>query len=1036
MSRDVLVVGINRYQHLPELKAPAVDAEAIARTLSQHGDFNIARLPEALAKPSQREISQEPRKYPTVAKTRAVSSRQLKAALKQLFLPESKQAPETALFYFSGHGIADTEGFDKGYLATSDTDPNVPALGISMRWLQWLLAQSPVKQQIVWLDCCHSGSLMVDVGAANPGDGESRDRCFIASSRDFESSWEDLNSPYSVLTRALLEGLDPTQRPERGIDTFSLVDFVNQALKGELQRPVCTNFGEAINLTREWRSQPQTVNTTAPDTGLCPYKGLEFFDCNDEDPRYFFGRERLVSQLLDRVRTQNFMALVGASGSGKSSVLRAGLLHQLELGRRIAGSEQWRIRITRPDAKPMQNLALAFVDDNLSDVNRASALSQATALLERGAEGLNQLVQASAAPRTILVVDQFEEVFTRCEKEEDREQFFACLMGALAEAADRLCLIIAMRADFVGKCLAADYSGLAQQIPRQIVSVLPMESKELEAAICKPAEAVGLQVEPALVTEILNDISRAPGNLPLLQYTLKALWQQKQNSKLQLSTYQALGGINGTLDRRATEIYNSFSKAEQQTVQHIFQQLTQLGEGTEDTRRRVFQADLVAAPKHSAVRVQQVIDRLASKENRLLVTSEVVSKNAQVSHMAIVDVAHEALIRSWKLLRQWIEQNRDLLRKQRKIEAGAVAWRANGKPSGYLLQGLPLIEAIQIGKQQAEQFPLSDSAQAFVRQSRRQRRRSRVKVASWLILPALFLVGVVEYNLRERGVKEDYVRLGQEGTYGKKQAAESLVQGCSGFFKVPYVGERLFGNCRSLHGETLTNANFRAADFRAADFISANLISANLMFADLSSADFISANLSGANLISTNLSNANLSDANLVSATLVSADLSTANLSNANLSNADLSAANLIYADLRYANLRDAYFRAADLRSANLSNTNLRDAYFRAADLSNANLSNTNLSNANLSNANFILTILLRTILSSSQGLTQEQLTGENQPFLCDTLLPEDINVDKNRDCDKLAVILHKRYPNDFDSEQAAQSYVDEQRRRGWEESP
>ena len=106
-----------------------------------------------------------------------------------------------------------------------------------------------------------------------------------------------------------------------------------------------------------------------------------------------------------------------------------------------------------------------------------------------------------------------------------------------------------------------------------------MKREELEAAICRPAEAVGLQVEPALVTEILKDIARAPGSLPLLQYTLKALWQQRQDNALQLSAYQALGSINGTLDRRATEIYNSFDQAEQQTVQHIFQQLTQLGEG-------------------------------------------------------------------------------------------------------------------------------------------------------------------------------------------------------------------------------------------------------------------------------------------------------------------------------------------------------------------------------------------------------------------------------------------------------------------------
>ena len=515
--------------------------------------------------------------------------------------------------------------------------------------------------------------MLINVGAANPGNSESRDRCFIASSRDFESSWSDLNSQYSVLTKALLDGLDPRRLRGEWIDTFSLVDYVNKALKGELQTPVCTNFGEAINLTRAWQPQAEASNDTQKNVEICPYKGLEYFDCNDTDPQYFFGRDRLVSQLLDQVRTSNFMALVGASGSGKSSVLRAGLLHQIKIGRRIAGSDQWRIRITRPDKQPMQNLALAFVDEGLSDIERTGALGQANGFLQEGPEGLKRLIQASSAPKVILIIDQFEEVFTRCEKKEEREHYFDCLIGALSETDDKLCIIIAMRADFVGKCLEHNYSGLAQQVQEHMISVLPMKPDELKEVICKPAEKVGLTIEPTLVTEILNDIAGAPGSLPLLQYTLKVLYQKRQGKQLVLNAYQGLGGITDTLDKRATDIYNNFDKDQQLTVQHIFQQLTQLGEGTEDTRRQVFQADLVAEPKHPHQQVKQILETLSSPDNRLLVTSEVVSKNNTSDRMAIVDVAHEALIRHWKLLRQWIEQNRDLLRQQQKIEAGAVA---------------------------------------------------------------------------------------------------------------------------------------------------------------------------------------------------------------------------------------------------------------------------------------------------------------------------------------------------------------------------
>ena len=694
MSRDALVVGINTYTHLKKLRAPATDAEAIAQRLEQDGDFRVRRLPEAINQPDG--VNQA-----VVGATIPVSKSQLKRAIVELFKPDSAQIPDTALLYFSGHGTRDDLGIQEGYLASSETNPDIDNFGLSLSWLRHLLAESPVQQQIVWLDCCHSGALLVNVSDADPGNrGKGKHRCFIASSRDYQSSWQDLNSPYSVLTKALLEGLNPAQQLDRWVTNFSLTDFIHQALQGELQSPVCNNSGEPINLTRNWRVAPSKPARAIDPAPLCPYKGLEYFDDQGDDPTYFFGREALTDQLLDKVRQSNFVAIVGASGSGKSSVLRAGLLHQLKLGRRVSGSDQWQILVMRPDARPLHNLALAFVDQETSQIDRASALNQVKQLLDQGAIGLENLVATSTAPRVVLVVDQFEEVFTLCQDSDERQKFFECLLGPLAQMEQRLCVVIAMRVDFVGRCLEKDYSGLAEHIERHLVSIRPMNREELTTVVCQPAALVGLVVEPALVDQMVEDIIDEPGGLPLLEYTLTELWKeerQRNSDCLQLETYQsALQGVRGTLDKRATAVYETqFSKAEQAVVRRIFLALTQLGEGTEDTRRRILQQDLVTDQDSAAI-VQNVLKILT--DEKLVVTSKLEAKG-QASEPPTVEVAHEVLIRHWHLLRDWVQTNRENLHRKRRLEYAYKEWRelAQG-PTNIPEEDLPWLQGAKLAE--------------------------------------------------------------------------------------------------------------------------------------------------------------------------------------------------------------------------------------------------------------------------------------------------------------------------------------------------
>ena len=421
---------------------------------------------------------------------------------------------------------------------------------------------------------------------------------------------------------------------------------------------------------------------------------------------------------MDKVRQSNFVVIIGASGSGKSSVLRAGLLHQLDLGRKVSGSEQWQIHIMLPGEHPLQNLALAFVDADLSQVERAKQLGEAEDLISQGEIGLRRLVQASGSSRVVLVIDQFEEVFTLCQDHEERQQFFQCLLGSLALTGDQLCLILAMRADFFSKCVEQEYNGLAQKIQQNLVAVIPMTPAELKQSITEPAKRVGLEVEPGLAEQMLTDIAGSPGSLPLLQYTLTELWKQRGGNCLQLSHYVQLGGVMGTLQKRATEVYESFSAAQQATIRHIFLALTQLGEGTEDTRRRVLKHDLVTS-QHSEALIDEVVRQLA--DEKLVVTSELVGKGGPSGRAAVVDVAHEALIRHWPKLRQWVNENRHALRTQRDVEADARDWQTHDQAKDYLLRGLKLAEAEDFLQQSVATLPLSNLAQTFVANSQTER---------------------------------------------------------------------------------------------------------------------------------------------------------------------------------------------------------------------------------------------------------------------------------------------------------------------------
>jgi len=721
MSREALVVGINTYQQLPSLNASAGDAEAIAQLLEKHGDFRVHRLP-AFQDPFDNHA-------PRVARNQGVSLVELEDALVHLFKPDSRSIPDTAVFFFSGHGLRKQRGIQEGFLATSDSQADQGFFGLSLQWLRRLLQESEVRQQVIWLDCCHSGELL-QFEEADPGDrGKGRDRCFIAASRSHQPAYESTGGSHSLLTQALLEGLNPNRFPDRGIDNLLLTDYVNQSLRGALQSPVCTNSGEPIRLSYRQTALPAVAPKALEAGDRCPYKGLAYFDCNDEDPKYFYGRTALVDSLLDQVRQTSFLALLGASGSGKSSVLRAGLLHQLKRGQRLSGSDQWNVHVLTPGVHPLQNLALALLDPALTGIDRATQLNQIEHLLAQGGTGMRQIAQSCGAPRMVVVVDQMEEVFTLCQDAAERDAFFACLLEPLGAATQEshcpLLVLLALRADFFSPCMEQSYSGLGDRLRHHLVPIPPMNRDELRDAILQPAKQVGLEIEPELVATMLVDLEGAPGHLPLLQYTLTELWKRRQDNCLTLYTYTRLGGILGTLRQRADAVYGALSDREKATARNIFLSLTQINEGAEDTRRRVPKSDLIT-PQHPSEVVNTVLQRLTAEQ--LVVTNELVGKGdgRADARIAVVDVAHEALIRHWPLLRSWIAENRNLLSLRQKLEAKAEEWQTHKCSPDYLLRGKPLQEAKDFQSQHGKSFPLSNQSQTFIQKSLGQKRRGRL----------------------------------------------------------------------------------------------------------------------------------------------------------------------------------------------------------------------------------------------------------------------------------------------------------------------
>jgi len=523
------------------------------------------------------------------------------------------------------------------------------------------------------------------------------------------------DTPYHVILKHVNEPLPPLTQfrsdlaPEIEVVVLKATHKIaaeRYATAGELARdlreavglkPEETEIGIAILAARQLSdSSPTPTGTPAGLVAVRPYRGLAAF--READAPFFFGRELATDRLTEAVQKQSITAVVGPSGSGKSSIVFAGLLPRL---RALPGGD-WLIVDLRPGSRPFQALAAALIEwlePQLSETDRLVETRKLAEALEAGQLDLHDVVGRILEKRAVagenekrflLVIDQFEELYTLNSDPPTQRRFPALLLQAIHREVTPLAIALTLRADFMAQALAD--RTLADALQNSDVKLGPMTRAELAQAIAHPAQKLGVNFEIGLVERILNDVGDEPGLLPLLEFALTLLWDRRAGRKLTHAAYEGIGQVEGALAIYADEVYAKLTPEEQAGARRVLVQMVRPGEGTEDTRRVASRAEFSAADWLLA---QKLADA------RLAVTN-----HDPLTGQETVEVVHEALIRNWGQLREWMRHDRAFRNWQERLRAALRQWEASQRDEGALLRGAPLAEAEEwLGQRAAHLSP-------------------------------------------------------------------------------------------------------------------------------------------------------------------------------------------------------------------------------------------------------------------------------------------------------------------------------------------
>jgi hypothetical protein len=697
----------------------------------------------------------------------------------------AKQAHDVLLVCYVGHGLVSPGG--ELYLATKSTERQPELLAytaLAYTAVRTSLLQSPARSIVVVLDCCFSGRALGVLGALDSA---------------LAVDLAQVNGGY-VLTSAAPEEL--ALAPLGGRHTAFTGELIGLLTRGDPDGPKLLTLRHAYQyLTRmlpargfpkphrrasEWIDDlvlaPNPAyrppgaaslepDAAAPASDVCPYPGLAAFRA--EDTRWFFGRERVTTELMGRLAAcldqAHPLVLVGASGSGKSSLLRAGLLPALSAGTLLVpGSRTWPQLVFSPTSDPVGELAAQVA--RLGGVDPGVMRSELVADPEGFATTIRRALAAWAGggeisgARVVLVVDQFEETFLRCTEDHDRQVFIRAVCAAAGDGASGseppALVVLGMRADLYDRCTA--YPELLPALQDGQVVLGPMRLAELRAAIERPAYAAGLTLEPELVETLLHELDTGngsanaganaaapydPGALPLLSHALQGTWEHREDRTLTVAGYQATGGIRGAVAATAEATFQGFDPAEQQAARRLLLRMVQIGDGVPDTRLRADRNTLIEHSPDSAA-ASTVFDAFAHA--RLITADE-----------DAAEITHEALLRAWPRLRGWIDADRAGLYIHQQLTDAAQRWDRNGRPASALYRETALAVAQDWAQEPAHQDDLGTLERDFLagsqalraHQQEKSHRRTRQLIASLVVLLLLSLAGggIALYQVKHPG---------------------------------------------------------------------------------------------------------------------------------------------------------------------------------------------------------------------------------------------------------------------------------------------